>query len=180
MILKGQIMIRIREEMPDDYGQIRHVNDQAFKCPDEGRIVDQIRAKEKEIISLVAQIEEKVVGHILYSPVWIDCDQTPIKGMGLAPMAVLPEYQNKGIGSMLVKEGLRRLQEREYPFVIVVGHPEYYPRFGFERASKYKLKCQWDGVPGEAFMAIIMNRSVMKDVKGIAKYMEEFDAAMLL
>jgi putative acetyltransferase len=171
-------MIRVREENPEDHDQIRYVNDLAFKCPDEGRIVDQIRAKQKEIISLVALIDEKIVGHILFSPVVINCDQKSIKGMGLAPMAVLPEYQKQGIGTTMVKEGLRKLQERKYPFVIVVGHAEYYPRFGFERASKYGLKCQWESVPDEAFMVMIMNQSVMKDAKGVAKYMKEFDAAM--
>ena len=135
-------MIRIRDEIPGDYGQVRRVNDLAFECPDEGRIVDQIRTKQEEIISLVALIDEKIVGHILFSPVMMECDQKTIKGMGLAPMAVLPEYQKKGVGTTLVQEGLRRLRERRYPFVIVVGHADYYPRFGFERASKYGLECQ--------------------------------------
>ncbi len=176
--VKGRDMIRVREETPADYDQIRQVNDLAFECPDEGKIVDQIRASQEEIISLVALVDEKVVGHILFSPAVINRNQKPITGMGLAPMAVLPEYQNKGIGTTLVKEGLQKLRESNCPFVIVVGHAEYYPRFGFERASKHGLQCQYDGTPDEAFMVIIMDQAVMKHAKGVAEYMKEFDAAM--
>ncbi len=171
-------MIRARAETPDDYVQIRQVNDLAFGCPDEGGIVEQIRAQGTDIISLVAIVDEKIVGHILFSPVVLESGEKSIEGMGLAPMAVLPEYQRKGIGSTLVERGLRKLRERKCPFVIVVGHIEYYPRFGFEPASKFGLECQWDNVPDEAFMAIVMDESVMKDAKGVARYMDEFDAAM--
>lgn len=168
----------VRRETRADHDQIRQVNDLAFGCPDEGTIVEQVRAKEQNIISLVAEVEGRVVGHILFSPVVIEREENPIEGMGLAPMAVLPDYQNKGIGSQLVEEGLRQLRETGCPFVIVVGHVEFYPRFGFEPASKHKLQCQWDGVPDEAYMAIIMDGEVMADVEGVAKYMKEFDAAM--
>ena len=98
--------------------------------------------------------------------------------MGLAPMAVLPEFQKQSIGSMLVNEGLRRIKETDCPYIIVLGHEHYYPRFGFERASKYGLKPQWEGVPDEAFMVMILDKSVMADVSGVASYRDEFDEAM--
>ncbi|MFC1502617.1 GNAT family N-acetyltransferase [bacterium] len=171
-------MIRIREEKKQDYNTVQLVNDRAFGTPEEGRIVNKLRKLCQETLSLVAVSDEKIVGHIFFSPVTIDHEGTQVVGMGLAPMAVLPEFQNQGIGSLLVKEGLRRIKETECPFIIVLGHINYYPRFGFERASKFGLKCQWDDVPDEAFMGMVLNKPVMAGVSGVAKYRSEFDEAM--
>ena len=99
-------------------------------------------------------------------------------GAGLAPMAVQPEFQRKGVGSALVNRGLDELRSRSCPFVVVLGHPEYYPRFGFERAWKHGLQCQWEGVPDEAFMVMIFEPCVMPEGGGVARYRDEFDAAM--
>ena len=98
--------------------------------------------------------------------------------MGLAPMAVLPERQRQGIGSRLVEAGIRILRKQGCPFVIVLGHPGFYPRFGFVSASRYGLTCQWEGVPDEAFMVLILNESTLAGVTGIARYRDEFAAAM--
>lgn len=171
-------MIEIREEKKEDYDAVRIVNDRAFGQPEEGRIINILRKVCQETLSLVAVSDEKIVGHILFSPVTIDHEDTQVIGMGLAPMAVLPEFQKQGIGSLLVKEGLGRIKETDCPFIIVLGHEHYYPRFGFERASIHGLKAQWDGVPDEAFLVIILNKSVMADVSGIATYRHEFDEAM--
>jgi putative acetyltransferase len=97
-------------------------------------------------------------------------------GMALAPLAVLPEYQRQGIGSALVKAGLQILHSRCCPFVMVLGHPGYYSRFGFEPASRAGLRSQWEGVPDEVFMVLILDSSSMADVAGIARYRLEFDA----
>jgi len=171
-------MIRIRKEKQKDHDEVRIVNEQAFGQPDEGRIVDKLRESCKETVSLIAVSNNEIIGHIFFSPVTIETPAGCIKGMGLAPMAVLPELQNQGVGSMLVNEGVRILKKMSCPFVIVLGHENYYPRFGFERASNYGLKCQWEGVPDDAFMVLILDESVMKGVSGIAKYRDEFDAAM--
>jgi len=171
-------MIEIREEEQKDYDSVRIVNDLAFGQSEEGRIVDKLRKACQETISLVSVSGEKIIGHIFFSPVEIIHSDAHIIGMGLAPMAVLPEFQKQGIGSLLVKEGLRRIKETDCPFIIVLGHEHYYPRFGFERASIHGLKAQWDGVPDEAFLVIILNKSVMADVSGIATYRHEFDEAM--
>jgi putative acetyltransferase len=98
--------------------------------------------------------------------------------MGLAPLAVLPDYQGQGIGSGLVEHGLAVLRERGCPFVVVLGHPDYYPRFGFKRASAHGLASQWDGVPDEVFMVLVLDADAMAGAGGVARYRHEFDEAM--
>jgi putative acetyltransferase len=119
--------------------------------------------------------EDVVVGHILFTPVVIESGGRGITGMGLAPMATLPDRQRRGLGSALVRRGLQILRERGCPFVVVLGHPEYYPRFGFDRASKHRLTSQWAVVPDSAFMVSILKESVMAGVSGVARYRDEFD-----
>jgi putative acetyltransferase len=98
--------------------------------------------------------------------------------MGLAPMAVLPERQRRGIGSLLVRECLQRLQATPIPFVIVLGHPAFYPRFGFQPCSKLGVRCPWEGVPDEAFLIRIFQEPLLRGVTGMARYRPEFDAAV--
>ncbi|MCW8795692.1 MAG: N-acetyltransferase [Chlorobium sp.] len=169
-------MIEIREERPSDLDAVRRINEMAFEQGHEAAIVDKLRKSCKEYCSFVAVNQDTVIGHILFTPVTIDGSR--VKGMGLAPMAVLPSYQNQGIGSLLVRQGLQHLQQAGSPFVIVLGHPEYYPRFGFEQASHYKLESQWNDVPDEAFMVVIFDRDVLPEEGGIARYRREFDDAM--
>ncbi len=169
-------MIAIREERPHDLEAVRRINEIAFEQGPEVAIVDELRKSCREYCSFVAVDQDIVVGHIVFTPVTLDGSR--VTGMGLAPMAVLPSYQNQGIGFLLVRQGLQHLQQSGCPFVIVLGHPEYYPRFGFEPASHYKLKSQWDGVPDEAFMVVVFDRDVLPGEGGIARYRAEFDEAM--
>ena len=169
--------IEIRKEIQSDYQSVREINDAAFGQSVEGNIVDKIRSACDESLSLVAIVEGNVVGHILFSPATIECEGKKIQGMGLGPMAVLPQYQRQGVGSMLVNEGIRILKESKIPFIVVLGHHDYYPRFGFQVASNYGLVPQWDGIPDEAFMVILLNPSVMEKVRGQVKYRPEFDEA---
>src|SRR4026208_473479 len=119
-------MTILRPEGPDDSSQIRRVNELAFGQPAEADVVDNLRRVCVESLSLVAEEDDAtIVGHILFTPVVVE-GLPP--GMGLAPMAVLPDRQRQGIGSQLVRRGLDILRERGCPFVVVVGHPEYYPR----------------------------------------------------
>ncbi len=170
-------MISLREERPGDIPAVRSVNELAFGRPQEADLVDTLRQSCPEAMSLVAEEEGRVVGHILFTPAVIDSGGKSTRGMGLAPMAVLPERQRDGIGSALVEHGLRLLQDSSGPFVIVIGHPDYYPRFGFELASKYGIACQWEGVPDEAFMILVLDEAAMEGVAGLVRYRDEFDEA---
>ena len=171
-------MTIIRKEETEDIAGIRLVNQRAFGQPQEADIVDALRDACPEGLSFVAVEEDRIVGHVLFSPVTIHSPDGVVKGMGLAPMAVMPEHQRRGIGTKLVRAGLAALKESSCPFVIVLGHPEYYPRFGFVPASGRGLRCQWDGVPDAAFMVFILDEFAMRGVSGVARYRSEFDAAM--
>jgi len=171
-------MLTIRPERPEDIPGIRLINLQAFGQPTEADIVDQLRQTCRESLSLVAEDNRQLVGHILFTPAVIECNGRQVIGMGLAPMAVLPKRQRQEIGSALVRCGLYTLREQGCPFVIVLGHPHFYPRFGFEIASRRGLVCQWEGIPDEAFMVLIMNEEVMKGITGIVRYRDEFNEAM--
>ena len=171
-------MIIIREELPEDTAAIRVVNEKAFGQPAEADIIDALRERCPDRLSLVAAADNRIVGHILFSPVTVEQGGKELRGMGLAPMAVLPEYQRQGIGSRLVRAGIAVLREDSCPFVIVLGHAEYYPRFGFVPASTHGLLCQWEGVPDDAFMVLVLDETSMTGVSGIARYRDEFDRAM--
>jgi len=118
---------------------------------------------------LIAEIDGDLIGHILFTPAQIEVDKQATAGMGLAPMAIHPQYQKNGIGSALVEAGLHLLREQRCPFVIVLGHPDYYPRFGFGVASRHGIQCQWE-VPDEAFMVRILDPRAMESVTGVARY----------
>jgi putative acetyltransferase len=169
-------MITVRVEHPADRLQVRHVNHLAFGQRLEADLVETLQQACGSALSLVAE-DEAIVGHILFTPVVIQAGERQIVGMGLAPMAVLPARQRQGIGSQLVRRGLEILREGGCPFVVVVGHPEYYPRFGFERASLHGIRCQWEAVSDEAFMVAILDAVAMAGVTGQAIYRREFDDA---
>jgi putative acetyltransferase len=172
------LMITIREEEPQDIEAVAQVNLQAFGQLTEAGIVDSLRKNCPGLLSLVALQEEQVVGHILFSPVEIEGEEKSVQGMGLGPVAVLPALQRQGIGSMLIARGLHILGGQCCAFVIVLGHPEYYPRFGFEPASLHGICSQWAGVPDEAFMILTLDRAAMADASGVARYQKEFDDAV--
>lgn len=166
-------MIVIRQEQPQDLKTIREVNRRAFGQRQEADLVDKLRQNYHDLLSLVAVIQNEVVGHILFTPVTIESAARTVQGMGLAPMAVLPEYQRQGIGSKLVRSGIEQLKKRQCPFIIVLGHAEYYPRFDFEPASRYGIRSEWE-VEDEAFMILLLNESEMQDISGVARYLPEF------
>lgn len=167
-------MINIRPARGDDASRIRFVIEQAFEQPAEAELVDKLRRTCPDSLSLVAE-DGGVVGHILFTPVVVNGAARRCVGMGLAPMAVLPDRQRQGIGSQLVRRGLDILRERGCPFVVVVGHPDYYPRFGFQPASTHGVVSQWEGIPDAAFMVLILDLDAMAGVSGVATYRNEFD-----
>lgn len=162
----------IREEIPGDADAVRVVNERAFGQPDEARIVDALRGV-GDAISLVAVTDDRVVGHILFTPVAIDDADPRLSAMGLAPMAVLPEFQRRGFGSALVNAGLDACRAAGCDLVVVLGHPEFYPRFGFVVAAHHGLTCEYP-VPSEAFMAIELRPGGLAGARGLVRYRPEF------
>jgi putative acetyltransferase len=171
-------MITVRTERFEDIAAVRLLNTQAFEQAAEADIVDTLRQACPDALSLVAEDAGRIVGHILFTPAVIECGNRMIHGMALAPMAVLPDRQSEGIGTALVTHGLKVLQERRCPFVVVLGYPDYYTRFGFERASGHKITSQWEGVPDDAFMIIIFDRVAMEGISGVARYRDEFNEGL--
>ncbi|UCG80763.1 MAG: N-acetyltransferase [Desulfobacterales bacterium] len=170
-------MICIRQERSKDIPVIREVNKRAFGQPQEADLVDKVRQNCHNMLSLVAMAENEVIGHILFSPATMESGGGTIQGMGLGPMAVLPDYQRQGVGAELIRTGITRLDSTGCPFVIVLGHAAYYPRFGFEPASRFGIRSEWD-VPDDAFMILVLNKSVMQGVSGLVRYRPEFAEAM--
>ncbi len=166
-------MIEIRDEQPKDIEAIREVNIRAFGQVQEADLVDKLRQNCDDLLSLVAVMQNKVVGHILFSPASIKSKARTVQGMALAPMAVLPEFQQRGVGSELVRTGIAQLKRRLSPFVIVLGHAGYYPRFGFQPAAAYGIRSEWE-VPDDAFMLLVLDESKMRGISGVAIYRREF------
>lgn len=167
-------MLIIRTEEPGDIAAIHHVNQQAFGRAAEADLVDALRRNGKATLSLVVEDDGRVIGHILFSPVMIESGDDQFAGVGLAPVAVLPERQNEGIGSLLVEEGLDRCRAAGHPFAVVLGHQAYYPRFGFVPASQFGIRSEYD-VADEHFMIIELQKDALLNRDGLARYQPEFN-----
>jgi putative acetyltransferase len=168
-------LIDVRIERPADANAVREINDQAFGSPVEGRIVDQLRAAPGSI-SLVGTKDDLVVGHILFTPVELE-PPVAFRVAGLGPMSVLPEHQRAGIGSRLIRAGLEACRQHGYSAVVVVGHPAYYPRLGFEPAHTRGLTLRDFDVPQDVFMVIELDAAVRDRLKGAVRYRSEFAEA---
>jgi len=166
-------VIHVREERPEDVVAIRDVNRRAFGQDQEGNIVDALRSSGAVLLSLVATQDDKVVGHVLYSPISVGS----ATGAALGPMAVVPEFQRQGVGGTLIETGNRIVKDRGYPFILVLGHAEYYPRFGFVPARSRGIQCEWD-VPDEVFMLLVLDEEKMRGVSGLSKYRQEFSTVL--
>ena len=147
---------RIRLVCNDDHTAIRALTQAAFTASElgyhgEAELVDQIRGHSPSPLELVAYDTERIIGHILFSPVEIRIPGSQFLGMGLAPMAVLPETQNCGVGTALIREGSRRIFSAGTSFIVVLGHPEYYPRFGFQVAANLGIHHGFTGIPQDVF-----------------------------
>ncbi len=161
-----------RTEEHKDWTSVHAVNTSAFGTPAEANLVDALRTQAKPIVSLVAEAKGTIVGHIMFSPVLLS-GQPHLQIMGLAPLAVLPEHQGKGIGSALVKTGLQHCRKLGFGAVVVLGHPEYYPRFGFVPSQHFGIECLYE-VPQEVFMVVELEPRFLRGVSGTIKYHAAF------
>ena len=165
-------MIQVRKEQVDDIPFVHRLNALAFETEAEADLVDVLRAKARPVISLVAVDHGAVVGHIMFTPVELG-GKPSLKIMGLAPMAVTPDRQRCGIGSALVSQGLDRCGTIGAGAVIVLGHPAYYPRFGFAPASPMNIDCKYV-VPDEAFMVLELTAGYLSGAEGTIRYHDAF------
>ena len=164
--------MQIRPEHAGDYGAIRDLNRAAFNAGAEADLVDALRAHAVPFVSLVAVDGAAIVGHIAFSPVTVSSG-SEIAISGLAPMAVLPDYQRRGIGSALVQAGLERCADIGFGAVVVLGHAKFYPRFGFEPASRFGLRSTYD-VPDDVFMARELVDGALHGTSGVVHYHPAF------
>jgi putative acetyltransferase len=168
--------LHLRPERPADAPAVHRVNELAFEQPAEADLVEALHAAGAAAISLVALVNDEIVGHILFSPVTVRSDEQTWPALALGPMAVLPEHQRQGIGTALVRAGLDACRDLGETVVFVLGHPEYYPRFGFTPAPPRGLTCRWP-VPDEVFMVAELENGALAGRVGRVEYHPAFDQA---
>jgi putative acetyltransferase len=163
----------IRPETPADLPAIFRVNQLAFERDNEARLVNKLRDANAVVLSLVAEQDERIIGHILFSPVAIRDADAEWQAVGLGPMAVLPEFQKQGVGSKLIRTALAELKTLGHDVVIVLGHAEYYPRFGFQPTQPFGIRWEID-VPAEVFMLTELTPGALRGRRGVVRYHPAF------
>lgn len=171
-----ETQVLIRPESEADHAAIAEVNRLAFAGDAEARLVAALRDSDSFVpaLSLVAAIEGKVLGHLLLTRIVIRTESGAVPALALAPMAVLPKFQRQGIGSQLVIEGLGAARRLSHDLVIVLGHPEFYPRFGFRRASHYGVRPPFEA-RDEVFMALWLGEGEPGAIAGVVEYPAAFE-----
>jgi len=170
-------MLTVRPEKPEDMDSIRYVNAQAFGQENESELIDKLRNRGVLTISLVAVQDGEIVGHIAFSPVVIESGPSSFEAIGLAPMAVLPAYQRQGIGGQLVRAGIEECRRLGHEIIVLVGHPDYYPRFGFVPARPKGIECEFE-VPEEAWMISELREGALAGRLGMVRFQPEFTEGM--
>jgi putative acetyltransferase len=171
---KPSMNILVRPETSADHESIQHVNRLAFGQDDEARLVDALREKGYVRVSLVAEVGGQIVGHILFSDLPIITGSGTVPALALAPMAVLPEFQNQRIGSALVQKGLEECRQQGHKIVVVLGHANFYPRFGFSPKLAAHLESPFSG--SDSFMAVDLVPGALDGVRGRVQYPPPFGA----
>jgi putative acetyltransferase len=172
MVQAGASDVQVRPEGPSDFAAVHALNLSAFPSPVEAELVDTLREQATPLVSLVAQVAGTIVGHILFSPVTL-AGRPDLHLMGLGPMAVAATQRGRGIGSALVRAGLARCRSIGTVAVVVLGHPDYYPRFGFRPASEFGIGSEYD-VPTEVFMALELVPDALSGAYGTVGYHQAF------
>jgi len=170
-------MVQIRREVPSDIEAIHDVNEQAFETNAEAILVDRLREKGVVTLSLVAIEDDDIVGHILFTPVTIELEKAKYDAVTLAPIAVLPEYQRRGIGASLIEYAFDECRRLGHNIVILIGHPEYYPRFGFVPAKPKGLFSEFE-IPDDAWMVAELVDNALDSISGEVRFQPEFADAM--
>lgn len=166
--------VLIRPEVTEDRDAIRRVNRDAFGGEAEANLVEALRDLGYVELSLVAEHDGRVVGHLLFSEIRVIAGSTTLKALSLAPMAVLPEFQRSGIGTQLVEEGLQRCRESGHQIVLVLGHPEFYPKFGFAAELARPIESPFGG--GDAWMGLELRPGALQGVQGRVEFSAPFMA----
>ncbi len=166
--------MQIRLEQKNDWADVHALNVTAFETSAEADLVDALRVQAKPIVSLVAVQDKHIVGHIMFSPVTLS-EHPDLKITGLAPMAVLPGQQRQGIGSALVRAGLEHATQLGFVAAVVLGHPKFYPGFGFFPSTRCGIDCEYE-VPPEVFMAMELQPGSLDGKSGKIKYHAAFES----
>jgi putative acetyltransferase len=161
----------LRRENPEERGAVRSLNEAAFGRPDEADLVDRLRNEGAVLASFVAESEERIIGHILFSRMSIETASGSMSAVALAPMAVWPGQQRRGVGGRLIRHGLDWLRGQGEHVVLVLGHPDYYPRFGFSSDRARSLASPF---PTEAFMALELLPGALDGIRGRVRYPDAF------
>lgn len=171
LTMDPQSRLLIRDEQFCDREQVRKVNETAFRRSDEADLIDGLRVEGAVLLSLVAEVDGQIVGHILFSRMTVETAERHVAAVSLAPMAVLPQHQGRKIGSQMVRRGLDRLCDQGERIVLVLGHKHYYPRFGF---SSVKARDLTSPFPPDAFMALELADGALTGIRGVVRYPSAF------
>jgi putative acetyltransferase len=167
----SEVALVIRERRPSDDDAIKRVVDQAFGRDAESGLVEALRGSDLAAVELVATEENEIVGHMLMSALSVFVDDEPVPSLALAPLSVRPDLQGTGIGTALIDVGLDVARVREWQAVLVLGDPEYYPRFGFSAEAASHLDAPYSG---EAFMALELVEGALDGEDGLVVYPAPF------
>ncbi|MBB6218002.1 putative N-acetyltransferase YhbS [Anaerosolibacter carboniphilus] len=172
--------ITVRQETAQDYKVTEFIVEKAFENAEysdhkEQFLVARLRKSASFIpeLSLVAELDGKTVGHIMLTKIFIQNEVKEYESLALAPVSVLPQYQNKSIGNALIIESLKIAKQLGFKSIVLLGHSKYYPRFGFRPASIWGIKAPFD-VPDEAFMALELEERSLEGIAGTVVYPKEF------